>query len=73
MHQTKTVVETATATITDEVTVIHTAVVTDMVTDRVVVTQLSTVVEPTTLTKVYVSTNIIDNVRMIIGVIAVFF
>lgn len=47
---------------TDKVTEVQTATIHDVVTDRVVVTQLSTVVEPTTLTKVYVSTEVVDEV-----------
>ena len=35
-------------------------------TDFMTVTQVSTVVQPTTFTSVYVSTQVIDNVRVIV-------
>lgn len=43
-------------------TVLQTATVTDVMTDFMTVTQVSTVVQPTTITSVYVSTQVIDNV-----------
>ena len=53
-----------TATITDEMTVIQTAILTKTKTetDKVTMTEVSTVVQPTTFTSVWVQTQTIDNV-----------
>ena len=60
--QTKTLLETQTATVTDSFTSVQTATVTDTMTDFMTVTQISTVVQPTTFVSVYVSTDIVDEV-----------
>ena len=53
-----------TATVTDEMTVIQTAILTKTKTetDKVTMTEVSTVVQPTTFTSVWVQTQTIDNV-----------
>jgi hypothetical protein len=63
--QTKTLVETNTATVTDKMTFVHTATQTQFETEKVTVTQLSTVVQPTTYTSIWIKTDVIDNVRFI--------
>jgi hypothetical protein len=51
-----------TATLTDKMTIVQTATKTQVMTDFMTVTKLSTVVQPTTFTSIWVSTNVIDKV-----------
>ena len=53
---------TQTATVTDQMTVLQTATVTDVMTDFMTVTDFSTIIQPTTYTSIYVSTEIYDQV-----------
>lgn len=57
--------ETKTATVTDQITSVETATKTETMTNYVTVTDVSTVVEPTTYTSVWVSTDIRDNVSLL--------
>jgi hypothetical protein len=54
--------ETQTATVTDMMTRFETATLTQIMTDMVTVTDVSTVIQPTTYVSVWVKTQVIDNV-----------
>ena len=51
-----------TDTLTDKMTIGQTATKTQVMTDFMTVTKLNTVVQPTTFTSIWVSTNVIDKV-----------